>query len=105
HREVGQVEQVAEETGLCAEQAGAGERGGAALVGADEAGEPLVQGRGELAQPPGWPGGGGEGGGGLAVGGIRLGGRPGAGDPEAPPWRGPPGEPAAAAPLCAGPPG
>jgi len=36
-----------------AEQAGAGERGGAALPGADEAGEPVVQVRVELAQLPG----------------------------------------------------
>jgi hypothetical protein len=52
-REVSQVEQVAEETSLRAEDAGAGERGGAALPGADDAGEPLVQVRVELVQPPG----------------------------------------------------
>ena len=52
-REVSQVEQVAEETSLRAEHAGAGERGGAALPGADDAAKPLVQVRVELAQPPG----------------------------------------------------
>src|SRR5262249_21459388 len=52
-REASRAEQVAEETGLCAEQAGAGERGGAGLPGAAEAGEPFVRVRVELAQPPG----------------------------------------------------
>ena len=52
-REVSQVEQVAEEPSLRTEHAGVGQRGGAALPGADDAGEPVIQVRVELAQPPG----------------------------------------------------